>query len=145
MRISDWSSDVCSPDLAKYDSFVASAFGDISGTKPAGIPDLSMSMGATYTHEFAGGTQAIAHIDYSYESPTQIVEGLSGFGSDEAGLLIAKQFKREVNSLNASFTVRLTNGLDVGVWGRNLTNAQYLTTIFPAVAQSGSVSGYDRK
>src|SRR3546814_2219725 len=98
-------------------------------------------MGATYTHEFAGGTQAIAHIDYSYESPTQIVEGLSGFGSDEAGLLIAKQFKREVNSLNASFTVRLTNGLDVGVWGRNLTNAQYLTTIFPAVAQSGSVSG----
>src|SRR3546814_5147531 len=103
MRISDWSSDVCSSDL---------------------------------------GTQAIAHIDYSYESPTQIVEGLSGFGSDEAGLLIAKQFKREVNSLNASFTVRLTNGLDVGVWGRNLTNAQYLTTIFPAVAQSGSVSGY---
>ena len=47
-----------------------------------------------------------------------------------------------MNSLNASFTVRLTNGLDVGVWGRNLTNAQYLTTIFPAVAQSGSVSGY---
>ena len=127
---------------AKYDSFVASAFGDISGTKPAGIPDLSMSMGATYTHEFAGGTKAIAHLDYSYESPTQIVEGLSGFGSDEQGLLIAKQFKREVNSLNASFTIRLTNGLDVGVWGRNLTNAQYLTTIFPAVAQSGSVSGY---
>ena len=126
----------------KYDSFVASAFGDISGSKPAGIPDLSMTMGATYTHEFAGGTQAIAHIDYSYESPTQIVEGLSGFGSDEEGIRIAQQFKREVNSLNASFTVRLTNGIDVGVWGRNLTNARYLTTIFPAVAQSGSVSGY---
>ena len=126
----------------KYDSFVASAFGDISGAKPAGIPDLSMTMGATYTHEFAGGTQAIAHIDYSYESPTQIVEGLSGFGSDEEGIRIAQQFKREVNSLNASFTVRLTNGIDVGVWGRNLTNARYLTTIFPAVAQSGSVSGY---
>ena len=127
---------------AKYDSFVASAFGDISGTTPAGIPELSMSMGATYTHEFGGGTKAIAHVDYAYESPTQIVEGLSGFGSDEQGLLIAKQFKREVNSLNASFTIRLTNGLDIGVWGRNLTNAQYLTTIFPAVAQSGSVSGY---
>ena len=27
-------------------------------------------------------------------------------------------------------------------WGRNLTNAQYLTTVFNAVAQSGSVSGY---
>jgi iron complex outermembrane receptor protein len=122
---------------AKYDSFVNSAFGDISGTTPAGIPALSMSMGATYTHEFAGGTKAIAHVDYAYESPVQIVEGLSGF---PAG--VVESLQREVNSLNASFTIRLTNGLDVGVWGRNLTNAQYLTTIFPAVAQAGSVSGY---
>ncbi|MDR6832356.1 MULTISPECIES: TonB-dependent receptor domain-containing protein [unclassified Sphingopyxis] len=122
---------------AKYDSFVNSAFGDISGTTPAGIPALSMSMGATYTHEFAGGTKAIAHVDYAYESPVQIVEGLSGF---PAG--VVEGLQREVNSLNASFTIRLTNGLDVGVWGRNLTNAQYLTTIFPAVAQAGSVSGY---
>lgn len=122
---------------AKYDSFVNSAFGDISGTTPAGIPELSLSMGGTYTHEFAGGTKAIAHIDYAYESPVQIVEGLTGFPAS-----VAQNLKREVNSLNASFTVRLTNGIDVGVWGRNLTNAQYLTTIFPAVAQAGSVSGY---
>ena len=122
---------------AKYDSFVNSAFGDISGTKPAGIPDLSLTMGATYTHEFAGGTKAIAHVDYSYESPVQVVEGLSGFPAS-----VAQNLKREVNSLNASFTIRLTNGLDVGVWGRNLTNAQYLTTVFPSVAQAGSVSGY---
>ncbi|MBA4751911.1 MAG: TonB-dependent receptor [Sphingopyxis sp.] len=122
---------------AKYDSFINSAFGDISGTTPAGIPELSLSMGGTYTHEFGGGTKAIAHVDYSYESPVQIVEGLSGFPAS-----VAQNLKREVNSLNASFTIRLTNGLDVGVWGRNLTNAQYLTTIFPAVAQAGSVSGY---
>jgi iron complex outermembrane receptor protein len=122
---------------AKYDSFINSAFGDISGSTPAGIPDLSLSMGATYTYEFAGGTKAIAHVDYAYESPVQIVEGLGGFPAS-----VAQNLKREVNSLNASFTIRLTNGLDVGVWGRNLTNAQYLTTIFPAVAQSGSVSGY---
>jgi len=127
---------------AKYDRFTNSSFGDISGTTPAGIPALSMTLGGTYTHEFASGIKAIAHVDYAYESPTQIVEGLSGFGSDAAGKLVAQQFKREVNALNASFTIRLTNGLDVGVWGRNLTNAQYLTTIFPAVAQAGSVSGY---
>ncbi len=127
---------------AKYDRFTNSSFGDISGTTPAGIPELSMSMGATYTHEFAGGTRAIAHVDYAYESPVQIVEGLSGFGSVANGIRVAQGLQREVNSLNASFTIRLTNGLDVGVWGRNLTNAQYLTTIFPAVAQAGSVSGY---
>jgi len=122
---------------AKYDSFVNSAFGDISGSTPAGIPELSMTIGGTYTHEFAGGTKAIAHVDYAYESPVQIVEGLTGLPAS-----VAQNLKREVNSLNASFTIRLTNGLDVGVWGRNLTNAQYLTTIFPAVAQAGSVSGY---
>lgn len=122
---------------AKYDSFVNSAFGDISGTTPAGIPELSLSVGGTYTYEFAGGTKAIAHVDYAYESPVQIVEGLTGFPAS-----VAKNLKREVNQLNASFTVALTNGFELGVWGRNLTNAQYLTTIFPAVAQSGSVSGY---
>jgi outer membrane receptor protein involved in Fe transport len=121
----------------KYDSFVASAFGDLSGLKPAGIPDLSVSMGGTYTHEFAGGTKAIAHIDYQYESPTQIVDGLLGLPAT-----VAQNLKREVNQLNASFTVALTNGFELGVWGRNLTNAQYLTTVFNAVAQSGSVSGY---
>ncbi|MEL0155631.1 TonB-dependent receptor domain-containing protein [Sphingopyxis sp.] len=121
----------------KYDSFVASAFGDLSGKKPAGIPDLSVSMGGTYTYEFAGGTKAIAHVDYQYESPTQIVDGLSGFPAS-----VAQNLKREVNQLNASFTVALTNGFELGVWGRNLTNAQYLTTIFNAVAQAGSVSGY---
>ncbi|MBB5707233.1 TonB-dependent receptor [Sphingopyxis panaciterrulae] len=121
----------------KYDSFVGSAFGDISGTKPAGIPDLSASMGATYTHRFADDSRAIFHVDYLYESPTRMVDGLQGF---PAGF--SDQFKRTVNQLNASFTFALSNGLELGVWGRNLTNARYLTTIFPAVAQSGSVSGY---
>src|SRR3546814_15662126 len=73
----------------KYDSFVGSAFGDISGTKPSGIPDLSASMGATYTHQFAGDSRAIFHIDYLYESPTRLVDGLEGF---PAGF--SDQFKR---------------------------------------------------
>lgn len=77
------------------------------------------------------------HVDYLYESPTKLVEGLAGFTPAFVNTL-----QREVNQLNASFTVKLTNGFELGVWGRNLTNAQYLTTIFPAVAQAGSVSGY---
>ncbi|WP_255247066.1 TonB-dependent receptor [Sphingopyxis sp. GW247-27LB] len=121
----------------KYDSFTGSAFGDISGTKPSGIPDLSAAMGATYTAEVGDGNRAIFHVDYLYESPTRLVDGLQGFPTG-----FSDQFKREVNQLNASFTFALNNGLELGVWGRNLTNARYLTTIFPAVAQSGSVSGY---
>ncbi|MGL3821829.1 TonB-dependent receptor [Sphingopyxis sp. R3-92] len=121
----------------KYDKFTNSSFGDISGTMPAGIPELTMAVGGTYTHEFAGGTRAIFHADYHYESPVKIVEGLNGFPPS-----VAQSLTREVNQLNASFTIALTNGLELGVWGRNLTNAKYLTTVFPAVAQSGSVSGY---
>ncbi len=121
----------------KYDRFTNSSFGDLSGATPAGVPALSMAAGGTYTHEFAGGTKAVLHADYLYESPVDVVDGLAGF---PAGFVHSLQ--REVNQLNASFTVKLVNGLDVGVWGRNLTNAQYLTTIFPAVAQAGSVSGY---
>ena len=79
----------------------------------------------------------ISDSDTAWPVEVQIVEGLSGFPAS-----VAQNLKREVNQLNASFTVALTNGFELGVWGRNITNAQYLTTIFNAVAQSGSVSGY---
>src|SRR3546814_6778054 len=94
-------------------------------------------MGATYTHQFAGDSRAIFHIDSLYDSPTRLVDGLEGF---PAGF--SDQFKRTVNQLNASFTFALANGLELGVWSRNLPNARYLSSIFPAVAQAGCVSGY---
>jgi outer membrane receptor protein involved in Fe transport len=47
-----------------------------------------------------------------------------------------------VNDLSASTTLSLDNGLQLSLWGRNLTNAKYLSTIFPSVVQSGSISGY---
>lgn len=49
---------------------------------------------------------------------------------------------REVESLNAAITLALGNGFEVTAWGRNLTDAAYLTTIFPSVAQAGSLSAY---
>jgi len=52
----------------KYDSFVNSAVGDLSGATPAGIPALSASMGGSYTYEFAGGTKFTVRGDYAYES-----------------------------------------------------------------------------
>lgn len=126
----------------KFDSFVNSAFGDISGRRPAGIPDLSVTAGATYTHHFSGGTRAILHGDYQYESPVQVVDGFSGFGSVPLGLEIARGIKREVNQFNASVTFALPNGLELGLWGRNLTDQRYLITAFDSVAQQGSISGY---
>ena len=47
-----------------------------------------------------------------------------------------------MESLNAAITLGVGNGIEVTAWGRNLTNAQFLTTIFPGVAQAGSLNGY---
>lgn len=126
----------------KYDSFVRSAYGDISGTRPAGIPDLSVNMGATYTHEMASGSRAVFHVDYQYETPTQIIEGFTGFGDTDLGREIARGLTREVNQLNASISFGLPMGLEFGIWGRNLTNSKYLISLFDSVAQQGSISGY---
>ena len=121
----------------KYDSFVNSSFGDISGRTPAGIPGISASMGATYTHEFDSGSRLIARGDYLYESPVNMVDGLDGFPDG-----FAESLQREVNQINAALTFQHISGFELSVYGRNLTNAKYLTTIFPSVAQSGSISGY---
>lgn len=123
----------------KYDSYPGSAFGDISGQTPAGIPKLSATWGATYTAELGGDTALILNGDYHYESNTVI--------NDNPTFRI---YKREVSDLGASATLRFGNGLQFSLWGRNLTGAKYLSTVFPSVIQGdnifgagqGSVSGY---
>ncbi|MFM6854621.1 MAG: TonB-dependent receptor domain-containing protein, partial [Sphingopyxis sp.] len=119
----------------KYDSFVNTGIFingtqiDLTGALPAGIPQLAMAMGAAYVHEFGNGAQLTGRVDYNYESPVHVVENINGQ-------------KREVNNLNASLTLALTNGMQFSLWGRNLMNNHYMVSMFPSVAQSGSVSGY---
>ena len=115
----------------KYDSYVGSPNGDVSGQTPAGIPKLSATWGATYTAELSGGTELIFNGDYHYEAKTLI--------NDNPAFRI---YKREVSDLAASATLRFGNGMQFSLWGRNLTGAKYLATIFPSVVQAGSVSGY---
>ncbi|MFM6951346.1 MAG: TonB-dependent receptor, partial [Novosphingobium sp.] len=54
----------------------------------------------------------------------------------------ARPFTRKVDELNASLTYAMENGIELSLWGRNLTNNRYLIQIFDSVAQSGSVSAY---
>lgn len=115
----------------KYDSYVRSAFGDLSGREPAGIPELSMTLGATYTHELENGSSFILSGDYHSESQVALDDNPAN-----------SRYQREVEALNASLTFQTNMGLQFTLWGRNLTDARYLTTIFPSVAQAGSISGY---
>jgi outer membrane receptor protein involved in Fe transport len=116
---------------AKYDSYVGSQFGDISGQSVAGIPELSTTLGATYTADLNDGKALILNADYHSESNVVINENPAW-----------RQYKRAVNDLSAAVTLRLDTGLQFSLWGRNLTNAKYVSVNFPSVVQSGSISGY---
>jgi len=116
---------------SKYDSYVGSQFGDLSGKSVGGIPKWSTTLGATYTAPLNDGASLILNTDYHFESSTVM--------NDDPAAAI---YKREVKDLGAAVTLRLDSGLQFSLWGRNLTDAQYLTVIFPSVVQAGSVSGY---
>jgi len=112
-----------------YNSFVASAGGDISGRRPSLIPEFSITGGFAYTAEIGGGNRLILRSDYHWESKSDLDERFPGY-------------TKEVNDWNGAVILALRKGWEFSIWGRNLTNNQYLTTIFPSVAQSGSISGY---
>jgi len=135
----------------KFDSFVASAVGDLSGTRPAGIPGLSTTIGAQWNKELGNGDRLILRGDWHYESEVQIAEGLPAFiqrnalgqvTSYQPAFDAARPFQREVSEINASISYAMMNGIEFSLWGRNLTNNRYLVQIFDSVAQSGSVSAY---
>lgn len=123
----------------KYDSFpnggaiVAGSFAvgpaNLSGTRPAGIPEFAASMGATYTQRLSDSAKLLLRTDFNYQTPVQIAEGVLAL-------------KREVKELNLAATVQFDGGIEISGWARNVTNNQYITTLFSSVAQSGSVSGY---
>lgn len=121
-----------------YDEYTNSSSGDISGTTPSTIPALSTTLGADYTMPLGGFNSLNFHVDYHYESKVQLFD----FNTNPTANAVTRQFTRTVNALSASTTLALENGLSVSLWGRNLTKATYLTTVFPSVGQAGSFTGY---
>lgn len=127
----------------KYDSFPAGGAialpnytvvaANLTGTRPAGIPEFAVSVGGTYTRPITDTIKLLFRTDFNYQSPVQIAESTAP---------VIQALKREVKELNMAATLQFQNGLELSVWGRNVTNNQYITTIFSSVAQSGSLSGY---
>ncbi|WP_370032220.1 TonB-dependent receptor [Qipengyuania mesophila] len=137
---------------ATYDSFPNSPVGDLTGEPVAGVPELSAVFGAQYDREInSNGDRIILRGDFSYQSPVQVTNGLTNYivvdpatGARDFGPArdAARAYTREVNNLNASLTYAFDMGLELSVWGRNLLDDRYITTVFPAVAQGQAVSGY---
>ncbi|MFS1422884.1 TonB-dependent receptor [Shewanella sp. 10N.286.48.B5] len=132
---SDWSITFAGTYLDPvYDSFVgASGLDgpvDLSGEKPAGISDLSLTAGLAYNYEIGEDIYGYARVDYLYESDTKLAEN------------VPDSLTREVNTVNASTGLAFGNGINLQLWVRNLTNDEYLLSAFPPPIQAGSFNGY---
>lgn len=112
-----------------FDSFVNGPGGDLSGQRPAGIHEFSITTSATYNHDFGEGTLGFIRADYLHESDVQVVDNIPGVS-------------REVNTFNASAGVSFENGWGVQIYARNLFNDEYFLSAFPGVIQAGTVNGY---
>ena len=73
--------------------------------------------------------------DWQYESNVQSNEAIFATTGTE-------QPFREVNTFNAAAGVKFDNGLAVQIWGRNIFNDEYVSTVFPGVLQAGVINGY---
>jgi outer membrane receptor protein involved in Fe transport len=103
---------------------------DISGQKPAGIHEVSLTAAGIYSFE-AGKADGFIRAEYIYEDKVRVIQNTP------------EQFAtREVGTLNASFGLAWENGFEAMLWGRNITDDEYLLSAFPSVAQNGSFSGY---
>jgi outer membrane receptor protein involved in Fe transport len=126
-----------------YDSFEISAVGDLSDTRPAGIPEWSVVIGAQYEADVGSGT-LIPRVSFLWQDKTQVIEGLPGFLSlgTEAARAAAAPFTREVEDLTASLSYELDSGLGFMIWGRNLLDHRDIGVIFDTPAQPLGISGY---
>jgi outer membrane receptor protein involved in Fe transport len=131
----DWSFTLAGTFLDPvYDSFVgASGLNgpvDLSGEKPAGIHEVSITAGIVYNFEVFNGADGYVRTDYLFESDTKLAENTP------------ESLSREVNTFNASTGLAFDNGVSLQLWVRNLTNDEYLLSAFPPPIQAGSFNGY---
>ncbi|PHR59975.1 MAG: TonB-dependent receptor [Robiginitomaculum sp.] len=102
---------------------------DRSGEDIPAVSKLSLSGSATYSHDFTNGMSGYLRGDYQYDSKVQIHAFFPGVD-------------RKVSVANASLGLKMNNGLSMQLWARNLFNSEYLVSAFPAVIQTGTISGY---
>ena len=122
---------------SKYDSFVGSAAGDISGQDVEGVHPESLSASITWNWE-ANSLSGYARVHYQHDSNVVIRPEP---GANEL-LAVNGHHERSRGLLNASIGVE-RNGWEMTLWGRNLTNDEFLITAFPAVGtQQTQWSGY---
>ncbi|MDA9964714.1 TonB-dependent receptor [Gammaproteobacteria bacterium] len=117
-----------------YDSFPASAVGDLSGTVPSNIPEETFSTSATWNWS-RGQYDGYVRLNHLYSSEVILSENPTW-----QALLDSKgNGRRKQDTLNFSAGIERGN-FSLTVWGKNINDDEFLTTIFPAVADPTSTS-----
>jgi len=108
---------------------------DLSGTKVPGVSETTVSTWARYTFDIGASTLGFVRAEYIYESETQVISNVP-----------ESIASREVGMANASIGLRWDNGFEAMLWGRNLTDDEFLQSAFPTtfqnLAEPFSYSGY---
>ncbi|MFL2500167.1 MAG: TonB-dependent receptor [Porticoccaceae bacterium] len=120
---------------------------DLSGTKPAGISDWSANLNATYSFNVSDAVSSFLRLEYVYESEVAVVDNVPAVISPVAHLspLIAGNIPAVRSTKNFNMSMGFTHnpsGIEVMLWGRNLTNHESLLSAFPTTAAPGSYGGY---
>jgi len=103
---------------------------DLTGTKPAGVHEESISASATYKLDFDNGINGFIRADYLYESDTTLVSN------------VPTDLRREVSTFNASAGLTFPNGVQASLWAKNINNDEFFLSAFPGVAQPGNFYVY---
>lgn len=129
---------------------------DRTGERPDNVSKTSVSLGGTYEHDFDNGMEGYIRADWQYEGPatqsrnltpdsldiTATAPGIGVFYNPASRTTFDGYDKREQSLVNGSIGVKFENGLGLQIWGRNLFNDEYFTTLFPGVFQFGNVNAY---
>jgi outer membrane receptor protein involved in Fe transport len=108
---------------------------DLFDVKVPGISETSVNTWLRYSFDLGTSMSGFIRAEYYYESDTQVIINVP---EDVAS--------REVNMVNASLGLRWANGFEAMLWGRNLTDDEFLQSAFPTtfqdIAEPFSYSGY---
>lgn len=135
-----------------YGSFTNSSVGDLTGTRPANIPPVSIKLGGQLRVPLTDTRSLNFAATWRYESPTQIIEALPGLIvrdpitqavlSNADALAAAERYKRTISEIDGSITYEFSRGFELALWVHNLANQRHLIGVIDTPAQSGSISGY---
>ena len=113
-----------------------------AGETPAGIHEWSANLNSTYSFNLFDQWSSFLRLEYVYESEAAVVENVPAV---PAALVGGTNIPAVRSSKNFNMSLGFTHnpsGVEVMLWGRNLTDHQSLLSAFPTTAAPGSYGGY---